>query len=65
MTVRAPRVLDHETEHRVKNQLAIVLGYCNLLLAETPADDPRHVDVLEMQRAATAMLAIFNATSDG
>lgn len=64
MTVRAPRVLDHETEHRVKNQLAIVLGYCNLLLAETPAEDPRHGDVLEMQRAATAMLAIFNATGD-
>jgi len=64
MSRRAPRVLDHEAEHTVKNHLAIILGYCDLLLAETPEDDPRHVDVLEVQRAATAMLAIFNAGSD-
>jgi hypothetical protein len=29
-----PRVLDADTEHTVKNHLAVILGLCELLLAE-------------------------------
>lgn len=56
---RPPRVLDVHAEHTLKNHLAIIVGYCELLLAETPADDPRHVDMVEMHRAAMAVLAMF------
>ena len=61
---RAPRVFDVETEHTLKNHIAIIVGYCELLLAETPADDPRHADLLEMHRAATAVLAMFPQEPD-
>lgn len=38
--------------------MAIILGYCELMMADTPPDDPRHGDILEMHRAATAVLAL-------
>jgi hypothetical protein len=44
--------------------MAIILGYCELMMAEMPPDDPRHGDILEMHRAATAVLALVTqATS--
>ena len=61
---RPPRVLDVETEHTLKNHIAIIVGYCELLLAETPPDDPRHADMVEMHRAAAAVLALFPQEPD-
>ena len=52
------RMLDLETEHTLKNHLAVILGYCELLLSEAPAEDPRQLDLAEMHRAATAMMSI-------
>ena len=54
-----PLVLDGETEHAVKNHLAVIVGFTELLLTETPADDPRHADLAEINRAASALMAIF------
>lgn len=45
--------------HDMKNQLGIILGFCELLMDTTPPSDPRHVDVLEIQKAATAALALL------
>jgi hypothetical protein len=56
---RGPRVIDGETEHAIKNHLAILAGYCDLLLADTPADDQRHRDLDEMNRSIRALVAIF------
>ena len=56
---RPPRVLDRETEHAVKNHLAVIVGFCELLLTETPPDDARHADLLEIDRAARELVAIF------
>ena len=53
------RMLDLETEHTLKNHLAIILGYCELLLSETPAEDSRQLDIAEMHRAASAMMSIL------
>jgi signal transduction histidine kinase len=50
-----PRDVDHE----LKNQLAIISGYCDLLLEDTPRDDPRLADLLEIQRAAAAALQLL------
>jgi hypothetical protein len=58
-----PLVLDHATEHTLKNHLAIVIGYSELLLMETAEGDPHRADVSEMHRAATAMLAILSGSA--
>ena len=53
------RVLDSETEHTVKNHLAVIVGFCELLLSETPPEDARYADVQEINRAARELMAIF------
>jgi two-component system cell cycle sensor histidine kinase/response regulator CckA len=37
--------------HDFNNLLTSILGYCELLLDESPPDDPRHADVMEIQKA--------------
>lgn len=58
-----PRVLEHETEHTLRNHVAIIAGYCELLLSEMAQDDPRRNDILEMQHAASAIFAIFSQST--
>ena len=38
--------------HDLNNQLAVILNYTTFVLEDTPADDPRREDLLEIQRAA-------------
>ncbi|HKP20701.1 MAG TPA: hypothetical protein VJT68_04250 [Thermoleophilaceae bacterium] len=38
--------------HDLNNQLAVILNYANFVIEDTPADDPRREDLLEIQRAA-------------
>ena len=52
-------VLDATTEHAIKNHIAIILGFCELLLNETPADDSRLADLQEIHRAARELMIIF------
>jgi len=56
---RPPRMIDAATEHEIKNHLAVITGYCDLLIADTPADDPRHADLLEVNRSVRELVAIF------
>jgi hypothetical protein len=56
---RIGRVLDSDTEHTVKNHLAVIVGFCELLLAETPPEDTRHADLQEINRAARELMVIF------
>jgi hypothetical protein len=44
--------------HNFKNHLSIIVGFCDLLLDELPPEDPRHADVLEVQKAARAAMAL-------
>lgn len=41
-----------EVLHCLKNHLAIVLGYCDLLLEDFPANDPRHSDLVALRQTA-------------
>jgi signal transduction histidine kinase len=50
-----------EFEHALKNYIAIILGYADLLLEEMPADDPRIDDMREIHKAATAAAALLNS----
>lgn len=43
--------------HRLKNQLAIILGFCELLLSDIADDNPCRADVLRIQEAGKSALA--------
>ena len=41
-----------EAVHDPNNQLAVILNYTSFVLEDTPPDDRRRKDLLEIQRAA-------------
>jgi len=45
--------------HRLKNHIAIVVGYCDLLLLEVPDDDRRRADILEVHKAGREAMALI------
>jgi hypothetical protein len=49
------------TEHALMNYLSIIMGFSDLLLQETAADDPRRADLEEIHRAATAAVILVSA----
>ena len=48
--------MDATVIHRLKNKLAIILGFCDLLVNELPEGDAHRADVLQIQEAARAAL---------
>ena len=54
-----------ELEHSLKNYLAIILGFSELLLQETAPDDPRREDLEEIHKAAKAAVEIVSAIGAG
>jgi hypothetical protein len=38
--------------HDLNNQLAVILNYTSFVIEDTPADDPRRPDLLEIRQAA-------------
>ena len=57
--------LDRETVHSLKNQLAIITSYVELLSTQT-ADDPRRLeDLAEIKQAAATALSLLTARSRG
>jgi len=51
----------NDSEHALKNYLAVIIGYTELLLQESAADDPRRGDYEEMHRAASRAVHLVNA----
>lgn len=47
-----PERLDAAAVHALSNHLAVILGFIELVLAETREDDPRRPDLLEIRAAA-------------
>lgn len=43
--------------HSLNNQLAIIIGFSDLMLAEMPADHPHRNDTTEINKAARVALA--------
>lgn len=58
-TPRRMRVLDVETEHTLRNHLAIIVGFSELLLNDLPTDDPRAGDLQEIHKAANAAMRLL------
>jgi signal transduction histidine kinase len=45
--------------HAFKNQLTVIRGFSELLIAETPDGDPRRRDLEEIHKAAMAALDLL------
>jgi hypothetical protein len=45
--------------HRLKNHVSIIVGFCDLLLADLPGDDPRRADLAEIHKAAQDAMAMM------
>jgi signal transduction histidine kinase len=50
---------EDKSRHDFKNQLAIIRGFAEILLAEAAASDPRRDDFEEIHKAATAALDLL------
>jgi hypothetical protein len=55
----APTTIDGAAIHALSNHLAVILGFIDLVLAETKPDDPRRVDLIEIRDAAAEMARII------
>ncbi len=52
---------EEDFEHALKNYIAIILGYADLLVDDMAPDNPRLPDVLEIHKAATNAVALLNS----
>jgi hypothetical protein len=51
---------DHDkTRHDFKNQLAIISGFTEILIADTAADDPHRRDLEEIRKASVTALDLL------
>ena len=50
---------DDKRRHDFKNQLAIIRGFAEILVAETPPEDPRRRDLEEIHKAAVTALKLL------
>lgn len=60
---RDSRSLDSEAIHTLSNHLGVILGFVDLVLEDTPDDDRRRGDLLEIKQAAAAAVALLNPAS--
>ncbi len=44
--------LDGPGMHQMSNYLAVILGFIELILADTPEDNPHYADLIEIRNAA-------------
>ena len=45
--------------HHLKNQLAIIVGFCDLLMADAPEGERRTADLREVHNAARQAMAMM------
>jgi signal transduction histidine kinase len=50
---------DEKSRHDFKNQLAIIRGFAEILLAEAAVGDPRRRDLEEIHKAAVTALDLL------
>jgi signal transduction histidine kinase len=57
----SPRSPNPRIRHDLKNQLAIILGFSELLLADIPDDDPRRPDLAEIRGATEIAMQLVRS----
>jgi hypothetical protein len=45
--------------HRLKNHIAIIVGFSELLIADSPEGEQRRADLVEVHNAALAAMAMM------
>jgi len=45
--------------HQLKNHIAIIVSYCDLLLSEVSDDDYRRADIVEVHKAGKEAMALL------
>jgi hypothetical protein len=50
---------NREIIHALKNHLTVVVGFSELVLSDTSADDPRRADLADVTKAAREAMAIL------
>ena len=45
--------------HEFKNHMSVIVGFCDLLLREMPEGDVNRASILEIERAALAVVALL------
>jgi hypothetical protein len=50
---------DNPVLHQLKNHLSVIVGYCDLLLRNMPADDRTRNDIVEMHKAGQAAIELL------
>jgi hypothetical protein len=50
---------NEDAMHRLKNHLAVIIGFCDLLVEESTPSDPRRADFLELQKSAYAAMGVL------
>jgi hypothetical protein len=58
------RGLDAAAVHALSNHLAVILGFIELVLTETPPNDPRRGDLEEIRLAAHECAQIVSRSHD-
>ena len=48
---------NNQVMHELKNHLAVIMGFCDLLVSDAPAGDPRTRDLQEVCKAARQAMA--------
>jgi hypothetical protein len=51
---------ESDSDHTLKNHMAIILGYADLLLEGLPPGDPHREDVVEIRKAAIAAAEVLD-----
>lgn len=57
-------VIHPAEEHALRNHLAIIIGYCDVLLREMRLDDAVRADLGEIEQAAAAALTVITNARD-
>lgn len=60
-----PDSFSPEQQHALRNQIAIVIGYCEILLDDTAPGTPLHADLTEMLKAATTAMQMIRHDEAG
>ena len=50
--------------HNVRNQLSVIIGFCDLILAELTEQDPKYRDVAEMRKAASTAMSLLEGATE-
>jgi len=56
--------LPRDNDHALKNHLAVILGYAELLLQESAPEDPRRSDFEEIWKAALEAVKLVSARQE-